>query len=398
MLTAVSNLAVWVVALALASDRPLVPDAAAVAAAPPELVRRVQADAYNYFRLVNREWTVRACEMFAADLPGQPIAQLHGDAHLEQYAFTADAWGLDDFDDSARGPAFVDILRFLGSLTLFVQDRGWAVHTERLFDRFFEGYRQGVSNPAFQPPEPEIIRRLLAKTPQRTPAAFLEWADGLMRPLSDVQMQGAVAGMKVFSSALRQELPATPDGYFDIVRAGRLRIGVGSAAVPKVLFRVRGPSADPSDDVVLEAKATRGLEGTACLQQAHGRPTMRVVTGNRQVGRLRHEILAAGPDLPVDELKLQRFHLKDWWLRSWEASYREVARSDYRTVNELAAVVFDSGVQLGAGRIHGTEGAAAAELTAASLASLDALEPRLRTATQTLVGELLAGWREIRRR
>ena len=56
-------------------------------------------------------------------LGSQPNVQLHGDAHLEQYAFTKSAWGLDDFDDSTRGPALVDIIRFLGSIDLTVRRR-----------------------------------------------------------------------------------------------------------------------------------------------------------------------------------------------------------------------------------------------------------------------------------
>ena len=40
------------------------------------------------------------------------------DAHVEQFAFTRDAWGLGDFDDSACGPSFIDIVRFLGSIEL----------------------------------------------------------------------------------------------------------------------------------------------------------------------------------------------------------------------------------------------------------------------------------------
>src|SRR5262245_9563131 len=80
-------------------------------AAPPELIERIRADPYNYFRLTNREWTARVCEIFAADLPSQPTVQLHGDAHIEQFAFMHETWGLDDFDDAARGPALVDIVR-----------------------------------------------------------------------------------------------------------------------------------------------------------------------------------------------------------------------------------------------------------------------------------------------
>lgn len=396
MLTAVAQLAVWLVIGLSGSDRPLLPDPAAVAAAPHDLLERVRADPYNYFRLVNREWTIRTCEMFAADAPNQPAGQIHGDAHIEQYAFTSDAWGLDDFDDSARGPAFVDIVRFLGSIELAARRRGWARETDRLFDRFFEGYRRGLFQPGYQSPEPGVVRRLRARSPARTQAAFLRWADGLMAPFTEPQKRGAAAGMEAFARLIRQEMPEMPAGYFDIVKAGRLRIGIGSATVPKALFRVRGPSADPADDVVIEAKLVRAVDGASCLEKPVRRPTLRVITGTRQVGRLRHEILAAGPDEAVPELSAQRLRLRDWWIRSWEASYREVGLDDYRSVDELAAVVFDSGVQLGAGRLEPAD--VTSEHAAASLVSMGTLEPRLRNAAHTLVAELLAGWQEIRRR
>lgn len=217
-----------------------------------------------------------------------------------------------------------------------------------------------------------------------------------MAPFTEPQKRGAAAGMEAFARLIRQEMPEMPAGYFDIVKAGRLRIGIGSATVPKALFRVRGPSADPADDVVIEAKLVRAVDGASCLEKPVRRPTLRVITGTRQVGRLRHEILAAGPDEAVPELSAQRLRLRDWWIRSWEASYREVGLDDYRSVDELAAVVFDSGVQLGAGRLEPAD--VTSEHAAASLVSMGTLEPRLRNAAHTLVAELLAGWQEIRRR
>ena len=39
---------------------------------------------------------------------GVPLFNLHGDAHLEQYAITDLGRGLTDFDDSSRGPAIVE--------------------------------------------------------------------------------------------------------------------------------------------------------------------------------------------------------------------------------------------------------------------------------------------------
>ena len=69
--------------------------------------------------------------------------RLHGDAHVEQFAIAQEAWGLDDFDDSARGPAAVDIVRFLGSIDLVARQRSWEKDRDRLFDRFVEGYKRG---------------------------------------------------------------------------------------------------------------------------------------------------------------------------------------------------------------------------------------------------------------
>jgi hypothetical protein len=81
------------------------PDQDAIEGAPRELIERLRASPFDYFRSVNRPWIARVCDVFAEDLPRVPTVRLHGDAHIEQFAVTKDAWGLDDFDDSARGPA-----------------------------------------------------------------------------------------------------------------------------------------------------------------------------------------------------------------------------------------------------------------------------------------------------
>src|SRR5262249_36022489 len=86
----------------------------ALAGASSELIDILRAYSLTYFRFNNRAWTARVCEAFA-DVTDVPVVRLHGDAHVEQFALSKDAWGLDDFDDSARGPLFVDIVRFLGS-------------------------------------------------------------------------------------------------------------------------------------------------------------------------------------------------------------------------------------------------------------------------------------------
>ena len=44
--------------------------------------------------------------------------------------------------------------------------------------------------------------------------------------------------------------------------------------------------------------------------------------------------------------------LQDWWIRSLDPSYRQVRLMDLQSVGDLAAISYDAGVQLGAGRLQ----------------------------------------------
>jgi len=364
------------------------PSPTALAGASAELIDRLRADPFTYFRFINRAWTERVCQAFA-DVTDPPIVRLHGDAHIEQYALTKDAWGLDDFDDSARGPAFVDIVRFLGSIDLATRQRGWARDHDALWNRFFEGYRRGLSNPEYRPSQPDIIRQLRKQTPI-TRAVFLAWAERQMQPMDAAMSQSVVAGMEVFERLVRRERPDLAPAYFAVMRAGWLHIGVGSAATRKVLIRVQGPTANPEDDEVLEAKEVTNLDGIGCLEGPTTPPALRIIDGSRQLGRLKHDILAIGPTLLIPAAADRAEHWLDWWVSSWEPSYREVRVSDLRSVKDLADIAFDSGLQLGAGKLISVRKEA--------LSSVVRFETRIRQETSTIVEELLAGWRELRER
>jgi hypothetical protein len=357
----------------------------ALAAAPPELIDRLRADPFTYFRFINRAWTARVCEAFA-DVKDAPIVPLHGDAHVEQFALTKDTWGLDDFDDSTRGPAFVDIVRFLASIDLAARQRGWTRDRNALWDRFFEGYRRGLSQPDYRPPEPDIVRQLrwLSRFARRS---YLAWGEMQMQPMEEAQLKSVGAGMAALDRLVRSERSDLAPGYFAVVRAGWLRIGVGSAAARKVLVRVQGPTADPEDDVLLEAKEVANLAGLGCLADATTPKAARVIDGTRQLGRLKHDILAIGPTLLIPAVADRAEHWLDWWIFSWEPTYREVRLNDLRSVGDLADIVYDSGVQLAAGKLVSVQKQA--------LSSNLKLESRLRKETSRIVEELLAGWREL---
>jgi uncharacterized protein (DUF2252 family) len=355
--------------------------------ASPALLDRLRSDAFAYFRFVNRPWTARVCEAFA-DVRDLPTVRLHGDAHVEQFALTNDAWGLDDFDDSARGPAFVDIVRFLGSIDLATRQRGWTSDRDALWDRFFEGYRRGLSDPDHRPAEPDIVRVLRGQAPL-TRAAYLAWADSQMQPMDGATLKSVVAGMEALDRLMRRERPDLAPGYFAVTRAGWLHMGIGSSVLRKVLIRVQGATTDPDDDVLLEAKEVTNLDGVRCLEAPPTPQAIRVVDGTRQLARLKHDILAVGPTLLIPGAADRAEHWLEWWVSSWEPSYREVHLSDLRSAEDLADIAFDAGLQLGAGKLSSVRKPA--------LESNLHLESRLRKETTTIVEELLAGWRELGR-
>ena len=54
--------------------------------AAPELIERLRADPFDYFRFVNPPWIARVCDVFGADLKDLPVVRLHGDARVEPFA------------------------------------------------------------------------------------------------------------------------------------------------------------------------------------------------------------------------------------------------------------------------------------------------------------------------
>lgn len=364
------------------------PDPAALARASPELVERLRADPFAYFRFVNRSWTTRVCAAFA-DVQDLPLVRLHGDAHVEQFALTKDGWGLDDFDDSTRGPEFVDIVRYLGSIDLATRQRGWTSDLPALRERFFDGFRRGLSTQDYRPPEPDIVRHLRGQAAP-TRAAFLAWGESQMQPMDDVRSKYVIEAMQVIERLIRRDHPDLAPGYLTVVRAGWGRMGVGSAVNRKIVIRVQGPTTDPEDDDLVEAKEVANLDGIGCLEGSAGPPPLRIVEGTRQLGRLSHTILAAGSSLGIATDRAEQW--LGWWIANWEPSYREVRLSDLRSVQDLSAIVYDAGVQLGAGE------AKDAAVRKQALSSLVRLKGRVVKETSMIVEELLAGWRELGRR
>jgi hypothetical protein len=373
------------------SGLPLRPDPARLAGAGATLRDRLREDPFVYFRFVNREWAGRVCTAFKDDLHSLPTVILHGDVHVEQYAVTADARGLDDFDDAARGPSVVDIVRFLGSVDLIARRRGWTAQRERLFDTFFDGYTRALINPVYLPPDPAVVKRLRARTALKH-EEFLAWCESLMQPLEPERLAAAERSFELIGDLVRTVRPELSSGYFYPKKIGRLRIGVGSALARKVLARIEGPTASTADDLVLEGKELGRLEATPCLQVPLEGEVFRVIAAAQQIGRIRHEIL-----LVVPRREDQGPELRDWWVRSWDETYREVTVADLASADELAELTHDAGAQLGAANLRGSIPILEKQLRAAELAAVHRVAPRIRETARNLTDALLAGWAELRK-
>ena len=54
----------------------------------PPLLKRVISSPHGYFRFINIQFSQEVCHRFSNTLAGTPSLNLHGDAHIEQYAVT----------------------------------------------------------------------------------------------------------------------------------------------------------------------------------------------------------------------------------------------------------------------------------------------------------------------
>lgn len=359
--------------------------------ATPELCQRLRESPHAYFRFLGQAWMRQVCAAFSEEIALLPAVRLHGDAHVEQYAVTGSARGLDDFDDSAQGPAAIDLVRFLGSVELAAFQRGWLDSRTAIADALFSGYRRGLQDPDYLPPEPAVVRRLRVRGSKSRPE-FLAWADSLMRPLLNAERAQFDASWRKLERHARQPRSPIPATYLRIKKLGWISLGIGSSLNRKVLIRVEGPSPAPDDDVVMEGKEVSTLRGVPCLTIPESRELLRVLEGVTQIGRVRHDIVVLMPLFPPG-----RPEARGWWVKTWEASYTELGIADLASAEELAEVAHDVGVQLGSANLR-QSGEPAQGGRLAELESVTRLEPRIRQVATELSAATLQAWEEFRRR
>ena len=351
----------------------------------PRLLERVLATPHGYFRFINVPFSREVCRRFGADLVGTPMFNLHGDAHIEQYATTDLGRGLTDFDDSSTGPAIVDLARFGASLYLAVDQAGLAADADAIYDQFLSGYRAALDDPSIEVPEPRLVARKREGF-EYDREAYFRFIDSLMEPVPEDEARGLEASLRPYVEVMLEESPDLPADFFRVERIGYLRQGIGSALDIKYLARVRGRSPEPLDDVVLEIKQVRDLTDIECISVASGPDPFRVLVGQARIATE-----------PYQYLGYARFRDHTFWVHAWVENYSELDIDDDLTAaGEVAEVAFDVGVQLGRGHVKAIAQPLDLQLRREQMRLIDRDAEKIKAACHELADLVVDAWERFK--
>ncbi|MGD8858490.1 MAG: DUF2252 family protein [Myxococcales bacterium] len=355
------------------------------------LLERLRRDPHAYFRFVHHGFTRRVCERFADVAAAMPQVNLHGDAHLQQYAVTGEFRGLADFDEATAGPAVIDLVRFGVSLELAARAHHWDAAPARR--AFFDGYVAALEDPDVACPLPDVVRRI-RDLYRRNTGSFLAAAERLMQPMAADARAEFLRGYERYVTMMRAEHPDLPAGYFQLVKVGRIKLGIGSALRNKLLLRIQGPTAAPGDDVVLESKELSDLSSIPCVSTAaSGGGAFRVVVGQARIARVRDPLLAQVP--PAEEGDGQED--RPFWIQRWLVDYRELdLMRDLRSIDDLRAVAWDVGAQLGRGHTLHIADPLDSQLRYAERMMLMRYRDEIDEAIDAMTRETLDSWERFR--
>ena len=354
-------------------------------ASNPQLLQRIRATPHGYFRFINIPFSRLVCERFNHLVDTGPLGpdrfpfNLHGDAHVEQYAVTDLGRGLTDFDDSSEGPGWVDGMRFTVSVRLAALANGWEDRADDIVAEFGRGYWDVVEDSTLSAPVPAMVARYQA-TFKHDSLAYLAWVDSIMQPLEETDRQGLLSSLEPYSRLMLATNPGLTDDFFEPIQVGALQLGVGSALNTKYLVRLAGPTPDPADDVIVELKRVRSLAGIACIRADDDDP---------------FRVLQSGVRIAYQPFRFLGFieHGGEmFWTHAWVANYRELKVESLESPEELAEVAYDVGVQLGLGHLRDVGGAFQQMIVVNVRERLREIEGELQDGSRVLAGEVIEAW------
>lgn len=350
----------------------------------PDLLARVRSDPYAYFRLLATASSRRVCAEFDNLVDEMPLVNLHGDAHIEQYAITPTAHGLDDFDEAGMGPGVVDLVRFASSIHFACRRAHFACDPDAAVDEFLDAYAEALENPGIAVPTPAWVVRERGRTPADR-QAFLTWAESLMEDADPRTRTRMMERWALFVQLMTRLQPDGPDDYFGVERFGATDIGVGSALDMKFLLRIRGETADPEDDLIVEIKPMNEVVAPCLLRPPSGGMLMTLLPTAR-MGRLRPVVLGY---LPWEE---GGEDTSQWWIHSWDVGYGELRIDDLTSQEDLVEIARDVGLQLGWGHCNGIAAPLEAMNRLAQTRALGLVREHVEVLARRVADEVYQGW------
>jgi len=335
----------------------------------PELLVRIRANPHGYFRFINIPFSRQVCERFVHLIDDGPLSQ--------------DRFPFNDFDDSSEGPAWIDKVRFAVSLRLAARANGWEEQADAIVDEFSRGYWEVIADSTLRAPIPAVARRYLAAF-EHDSLAYHQWVDSIMQPLPDAERLDLLAALEPYFDLMLATHENLTENFFRPEGVGALQLGVGSALEPKYLVRLRGPTGDRTDDVIIELKRVRSLTGIPCIQADDYDP---------------FRVLQAGARIayqPFRFLGFVEYRSDMYWTHAWVANYREMKITEsFRTPEELAEVAYDVGVQLGLGHLRDVGGPFQQMVKIHVQQRAGELEREVRAGSRVLADEVVEAWEKF---
>jgi hypothetical protein len=363
-------------------------DRLAVDPADPRLVARPEVEAkllatpHGYFRFINTGFAAEACDAFADVRDTLPEVNLHGDAHVEQYAVTSLGRGLTDFDDCTQGKPVIDLVRFGTSLLLAARQKGWSDEEWSFVAEFLRGYRDALKNPDRLIPLPRLVTRVRKSfAGERAPA--LEQARALIED-APVSPQAFADTIGEFAGLIRFGRDDLPPWFFRVKEVGALRMGIGSALDEKYLLILEAWSDAPDDDLIVEAKQIRDLSGNPCMRTDVG--ASRILDGQRLIA---YEPFAFSAVVPRGD--------RYFWVHDWTDDYEEASIDGViRSSRDLKEIAYDAGIQLGRAHPKRPDGTSDARRRGATRKAVERYAARIRTVIGGMADRTEAAWRAFR--
>ncbi|MEO7094998.1 MAG: DUF2252 family protein [Polyangiales bacterium] len=348
--------------------------------ATPELLQRLAANRMRFFRMLAEWFEQRTCAAFHDVRSDLPTTAVQGDAHIEQFVVTHTTFGLEDFDRAGYGPAVIDLVRYSASLHIACRDVTWPCDANKAVAEFLDAYRAAL---LVAPPvlEPAVVARLRAKAP--TTLDWLERVDRLMHPMPSAVARDVVSSWQAFANGH----PEWPEGASRIVRMGALHLGVGSALERKFLLRIEGPTEQPDDDVVIEAREGSPPSPVKCVKRGGGSELLALLF-----------MQVIGRRLPDVHGLTMMFGLnRTFWLQSWDPGYVELSVRDIANQTELGELAVDAAAQLAsAARTPGLDRKGRRPKVADQIRAFDRTRARIVTLAFELADESDTLWKRFR--